>query len=357
MQSNSKYSSLVADKDVLHWLRNLERGSAVTADASIRRLGKSCELLGLNPRQMIVGAQSDPKRFQDSLEDMVYKLEKENKAPGYVANLLKITRQWLRYNNVLLTRQIKIKDANITPTIADECVPTQQELAKLLRSSSSRVKVIASLMAFAGLRPESIGNFDGSDGLRLSDLPEIVLENNCVIVKTVPTLIVVRQTLSKAKHRYFTFLGAEGSTYLREYLERRIKDREALTPNSPVIAHERNDIVTKSFLLTRTVTRHLRDSMRMSGLNQRPYSLRAYAQTALTIAESKAKVSHAYLQFFAGHRGDVTAKYSTHKGSLPLDMVEGMRSAYQQCEPFLSTMALPTDQASTIKEAKIEAFC
>jgi len=356
IESGSKYSELAKDPDVLHWLRNLERGSAVTADASLRRLGKSCELLGLTPKQMIVEAQTDPKRFQDSLEDMVFALERENKSPGYVANLVKIVRQWLRYNNILVTRRIKIKESTATPTIADECVPTQQELAKLLRISSSRVRCIASLMGFAGLRPETIGNFDGSDGLKLSDLPEVVLEAKAVSIRTVPTMIVVRQTLSKAKHRYFSFIGAEGCVYLREYLEQRLKDGEQLSPNSPVITHERNDIVTKPFLLTRTVTRHLRDAMRLSGLTQRPYSLRAYFQTALTIAESKAKVSHAYIQFFSGHRGDMTAKYSTHKGALPPEMVEGTRSAYKQCEPFLSTMALPTDQISTVKEAKIEAL-
>ena len=140
IESDSKYAKLTKDPEVLHWLRNLERGSAVTADASLRRLGRSCELLSLNPKQLVLEAQTDPKRFQDSLEDMVFALERENKAPGYIANLVKIVRQWLRYNNILVTRPIKIKESTATPTIADECVPTQQELAKLLRISSSRVR-------------------------------------------------------------------------------------------------------------------------------------------------------------------------------------------------------------------------
>ncbi|MGD0424765.1 MAG: hypothetical protein ABSA92_15105 [Candidatus Bathyarchaeia archaeon] len=161
-----KYSGLKEDEDVLRWLRNLERDSAVTAEVSVRRLGKACELLDTNPRQLIEQAQKNPKRFQDSLEDMVFRLEKENKAPGYVANLIKIVRQWLKYNNVILTRHIKIKDSTATPTIENERVPSQQELARLFRNSSSRVRVAESLMAFADLRPESIGNFDGSDGLR-----------------------------------------------------------------------------------------------------------------------------------------------------------------------------------------------
>jgi hypothetical protein len=39
-----------------------------------------------------------------------------------------------------------------------------------------------------------------------------------------------------------------------------------------------------------------------------------------------------------GHKGDIEARYSTNKGVLPPDMVEDMRKAYKQCEPFLSTM-------------------
>ena len=50
-------------------------------------------------------------------------------------------------------------------------------------------------------------------------------------------MVVVRATLSKAKHRYFTFLPQEGCTYLSEYLENRIREGENLKPDSPVIGH------------------------------------------------------------------------------------------------------------------------
>lgn len=37
-------------------------------------------------------------------------------------------------------------------------------------------------------------------------------------------------------------------------------------------------------------------------------------------------------------------------------MIEDMRNAYKQCEPFLSTLAQPTEQMTIIKEAKIEVL-
>jgi hypothetical protein len=76
----------------------------------------------------------------------------------------------------------------------------------------------------------------------------------------------------------------------------------------------------------------------------------------MIIAESKGKISHPYLQFLMGHKGDIEARYSTNKGVLPPDMVEDMRKAYRQCEPFLSTTIQPLEQSSIIKEAKIEAL-
>ena len=68
------------------------------------------------------------------------------------------------------------------------------------------------------------------------------------------------------------------------------------------------------------------------------------------------KISHPYLQFIAGHKGDIESRYSTNKGRLPEEMVEGIREAYKACEPFLSTIAQPLEQASIVKEAKIEAL-
>jgi len=96
--------------------------------------------------------------------------------------------------------------------------------------------------------------------------------------------------------------------------------------------------------------------MRKAGVYKRPYVLRAYAETQLIIAESKGKISHPYLQFIAGHKGDIEARYSTNKGRLPEEMIEDMRKCIQKCEPYLSTTTQEMDQSRVVKEAKIEAL-
>ncbi|MFQ5758326.1 MAG: site-specific integrase, partial [Candidatus Bathyarchaeia archaeon] len=69
--------------------------------------------------------------------------------------------------------------------------------------------------------------------------------------------------------------------------------------------------------MTRKISHLLRKCMRKAGVYKRSYVLRAYAETQLIIAESKGKISHPYLQFIAGHKGDMEARYSTNKGRLP----------------------------------------
>jgi len=169
-------------------------------------------------------------------------------------------------------------------------------------------------------------------------------------------MIVMRQTLSKAGHKYFTFLSSEDCTYLKEYLEERIRSSEKLKPESPPIAHERKEAVKKPFVMTRKITHFIRQYMRKAGVYKRPYVLRTYAETQLIIAESKGKISHPYLQFIAGHKGDIEARYSTNKGVLPPDMIEDMRRCYKECEPFLTTVTAEVERADVVKQAKIEAL-
>jgi len=292
-------------------------------------------LLDTTPEGMLATVEKDLKGFQDSLEDLVTKLESEHKAPGYILGLLKAVKSWLRYNNIKLRRRIKVSN------------PT---------ASNPRVRTAEVLMAFADLRPQSIGNHDGSDGLMLKDLPELRIQDDEVSFDKIPTMIVVRAGLSKTRHKYFTFLINEGCTYLKEYLEERLRLGKQLKPESPLIAHERPRATTRRFMMTRKISHLIRKCMRKAGVYKRPYVLRAYAETQLIIAESKGKISHPYLQFIAGHKGDIESRYSTNKGILPEEMIEDMRNSIKVCEPFLGTTAQEMDQSMVVKEAKIEAL-
>jgi hypothetical protein len=357
--ARSKYTELKGNPVLVRWLANLGRGSPLTAEVAVRRLGKTCELLGVSPEELLDKARRDLPGLQDSLEDMVAELEKERMSPGYIEGLLKVVKSLLRYHGVVLPRKIKISNLGATPTIDDEQVPTQGELSRIFRTSPPRVRAAEALIAFAGLRIETLSNFNGSDGLRLKDLPELKLHGHEVVFERMPTMVAVRATLSKRRRKYFTFLPSEGCIYLKEYLEGRIREGERLGPNSPLIIYEKERqsyTPAAEFMKTTKVSKLIRQYMRKAGVQKRPYVLRAYADTQFIIAESKGKIPHAYVQFFMGHKGDIEARYSTEKGRLTPDMIEDMRKCYRDCEQFLSTIAKPLEQSDIVKEAKVEAL-
>jgi hypothetical protein len=189
-------------------------------------------------------------------------------------------------------------------------------------------------MAFSGLRPESLGNYDGTDGIRLGDLKELNLET--LEFEKTPTILVIRSSLSKAKHQYFTFISEEGITYIKEYLMERKNKGEILTKESPLLVLDEKGVKSHNMLRTQLITREIREAIRSAGLNMRPYVLRGYFATALDIAESKGLISHPWRMFIMGHKGDIEARYSTNK-RLPPDMIEEMRESYKKCTKYFET--------------------
>ncbi len=109
-------------------------------------------------------------------------------------------------------------------------------------------------------------------------------------------------------------------------------------PDSPVITFVKG-YRTKSGGDTRhlrivTITAGIRNAFGII-IKERPYVLRAYFDTQLLLAESKGAMTHAYRQFFMGHKGDIEAKYTTNKHRLADELVSDMRDAYGRSLAFL----------------------
>ena len=332
------------DTEFRRWFENLARGSQVTAVERARVLYRFLRAHDMSPQELVDFAKRDRRGVEDILSDFVGKLLKEGKAPGYVENYLKSVRSWLNYNEIRLVRRIKVGNRNLTPTIEDERVPVPKELRTILCYASERAGCSIALIAFAGLRPQTLGNVSGTDGLRVRDLPDLRIEGKRVMFTKVPTMVAVRPTLSKGKHKYFTFLTSEGCEYLEAYLEKRLAIGEELTPQSPIIAvtpgYERMGKSPRNrdsaHITTKNVTREIREAMRPR-FKWRPYVFRAYFDTQLLVAENHGKIGHPYRVFFMGHKGDIEARYTTNKGRLPEGLIEDMRRSFRDCEDYLST--------------------
>jgi integrase len=335
MTMQPKYQELLLDEDMRRWFENLRAKSVLTATVALRNLGHYCELTQTTPTGILAKARSNEKDFRYEFTDFVRKMEKEGKAGSYIARFKKVILSWLKFNDIRLQLTVNISGENETPTIANERVPSKEELARILRKATSRGRVAIAIMAFSGLRPESLGDYEGMDGLRLGDLKDLRLSDEIQFDK-IPAMIVVKNKLSKARHQYFSFIGEEGTTYIKEYLEERRKQGEELTYESPLLQFDVRGVKKNAFLRTTLVTRDIREAIEQAGLKMRPYVLRAYFSTALDIAESKGLISHPWRQFIMGHKGDIEARYSTNKRLSP-DMIEEMRQSYQKCLKYMET--------------------
>lgn len=327
----SKYADLLKSRSVKRWFDNLGRGSDLTAGNYLRKLGSFC-----NSNQLTAAALANLKDRQlyHLLLDTVSSMENGGASGGYIAGVLKAVKSWLSFNGRPLKHHIKIRGAYQSPTLVNERVPSQRELRSILLAGDLKARTICVLMAHSGLRPQVLGNHRGSDGLRISDLPELIVERNEVKFTRIPTLVKVRDQLSKNRLEYFTFLGEEGCSYLKDYLEWRLRDSEHLTEQSAII---RPRIAKKAFITTVNIGDAARQALRKGGFSWRPYVLRSYFATQLMVAESKRFIIRDYRTFFMGHKGDVEAVYTVNKRRLPEDLVEQMRDSYTKCQKYLQT--------------------
>ncbi len=337
MPAGSKYKHLLEDQDVRRWYENLEAKSIITATVYLRTLGLYCNLVKTTPKRIL--AEAPTKKFRDGFTDFIRKMEKDGRAGSYIERFKKVVISWTSYNNLDVKLKVNIKGSSDTPTIANERVPSKDELSRILRMASPRGRVSIAALAFSGLRPESLGDYLGTDGSRLGDFTEAKISDSGIEFEKVPAILLVRAALSKGRHPYFTFLGNEAITYVQEHLQERVKSGEKLTPQSPLLAFDPRGVRKNRFLRTTLVTRDIKEAIVKGGFSWRPYVFRAYCHTGMIIAESKGLLSHPYLQFMMGHKGDIEARYSTNKGRLPPTMIEEMREAYKKCEPHLSTKA------------------
>ena len=345
--------AFLRDPGLAAWHENVARGSRITADVYARSLRLFCFFTGHVPSSLI--RMTEP-RLHTTLLEFVTAEEKRRQAGSSTATHLKAVKSWLAFHGVRVTRPVKIRRSQETPTLSDERTPSQEELRTILLSATVRDRVSCALMAFAGVRPEVLGSYLGDDGLRVKDLPELQIHGTDVRFERTPATVVVRSTLSKTGHRYFTFLSEEGCSYLAHYLQARIEQGEPIGAESDII-HAASGHSTlregNAFIRTMNVSDGIRLAIRKAGFPWRPYVLRAYFDTQLLLAESKGRVAHDYRVFWMGHKGSMEARYTTHKGRLPESLTYDMREAYRRSEPFLSTGPIRIELDAQEKLAKV----
>jgi hypothetical protein len=330
----TRHRKLLENKKVERWYENLKARSQVTSDIYLRNFGLWLEYLHLDPETVIIMARDHFDDFKGSVSDVIRGLEKKGTMGASISTGIKPMISYLKFYNVSVKLGINIRNENRNLKAEKEVIPGKDNLAKILRMATLRERVSISLMAFSGLRPEVLGNIDGSDGLVIGDIPDLRITEGKVNYDHVPVQINVRPELSKIRTAYFTFLGPEGSEYLKEYLELRIASGETLKKNTPVIVPVEKQLLEKKnrFLLTTLLLRRIKGTIIKAGFEWRPYIFRIYFGTNLDSAEAKGLISHPWRQFIMGHKGDIEETYTKREGK-----IEEGREQYSKCLDYLET--------------------
>ncbi|MBX8642754.1 MAG: site-specific integrase, partial [Thermoplasmata archaeon] len=341
-----RYLSLLDDENFRRWYQNVARRHESTAKNYLRCIGKLCDIINFEPKALI----ELPQRERDNIIlDYISKRERKGITGASIKVEIKALKSWLKWNDIEIKRPIRIRNANLTTTLDSEVIPDQEQLRSILNVATPQQKVAIALVAFSGVRLEVLGNYNGSDGLRLSDFPELQLQNETVTFLKVPTLVRIRRELSKTGYPYFTFLGQEGCDYVKAFIEKRFHDtytrwskkgekKEVVDMQSPLIVPAK---VVPDFISTVNIGDIIRKPMRLAGNTNRPYVLRSYFATKAMQAEAKG-FQRDWRVFMMGHKGDIEHIYTLNKNHLRPDLIEQMRDGYKAALPFLETVKQPS---------------
>ena len=336
----SNKARMLSNPEINRWHANMARGSAITADIMLRRLDLFCRAHQISPMELASLGMKDVRTATNLLEDHITWMEDKKHAPSYVNSYVKAVKSWLAHFDVEIRRRVKVRNMNQAPTLQNERVPDAGEIAEVFARAPLRTAAMISLMSKSGVRPEVMGNHDGTDGLRMRDLPDVVIHQGVAKCIRTPCQIVVRSELSKTRRQYFTFLTVSGTTKMLAYLNDRLACGEPLHGDSAVIApdhrHPQNSgkRALRTFVSTPQISKEIRKTFRPR-FAWRPYILRAYFDTQLLIAESKGMIAHDFRVFFMGHKGSMEARYTTNKGMLPEMLTREMRESFVRSEEFL----------------------
>ncbi len=347
----SKREEFLKDLDIKRWFDTLAYNSYISADVMGRRLRLFCEKRDITPHDIVELARKDQMSIRNIILDFINELNREGKSREYQKSFIKAIKSWLRYWDLDVPKSIKIKSMP-SKISSRERIPDEYEYTDIINRADLRTRVIIALMSKSGIRPQVIGNYNGTDGLKLEDMPDIQVINGKAVCKRYPCMINVRAELSKNGKPYITFFSKQGVRYLLAYLNERLKN-EVLRDESAIITWDNKHRYgypkhrNTRFLVTSSISYKIRNVIKVYKF--RPYIFRSFFDTQLLLAESKGKINRDFRQFFMGHSGDIEYVYTLHKGVLPENIINEMREAYIRCEEFLDLEINNKDETEELK--------
>lgn len=339
--------ALLDDQRVRDWYEDKAKNRKLSATTNVRKLSFLLEKVSLSLDEIEAMATNNPNELRRRLNRYATEAKEAGRLDSYLGKLFTGLRAYLHFRRIKFDEYPEL-ESTTGESIANEKVPSQEHLGLVLERLSPRGRVIALLLAHAGVRPQVIGAYEGARGLVLSDLPDLALSPTIAFEK-VPFVIRGRAKLSKTGKSWTTFGTRQLSTSIVSYLNERQERGEVLGPESPLVTHNevrgaalrsrKNSGVQYGFLTTTHVVLEVANALHAlapEGTRARPYSLRGFFSTALL----RAGVDREFREALMGHDTGIAGAYNVGKPWSD-DLLERARDEYLSAIPYLETNATP----------------
>jgi hypothetical protein len=242
------------DKDFLRWINKFDARD--TQKNYWQRMAELHEGTKLRPKDIVARYKAGGETRQALLDDLDTHLTALKKA-GKVATARMI---WAAVVSLLIhrgalavQRQFELKQPPVEK-IAPQYIPTQEEFETMQRFAlCARDRYLAAQLRYSGGRR---GVVDDPEPMRLSNILDLDLEalrRNEIKFKHQTTCAILlygtvdaQGQIQRYRDTYVSFLAPQAMTFLKDYLEERIRNLpkdEHLTPESYLFTPERHDAI------------------------------------------------------------------------------------------------------------------
>ena len=323
-------------KQVERWLGSYE--ALGTRERYSRALSKFCAYYKVTPEGTL---DWDLERIEDNMIDWKVFQRNEGFAGSTIIVEFAAVKRWFIFNRKRIS--VECKNISTTRKMLDY-IPTRSNIQEMLDSAKLSHRVAIAIFAFAGYRP--------------IDISELKYKHVKASLEAGDEVLTIIKQHRKTRQWYVTFLGPQGTRYLRSYLKIRRMNAEIITDETPIMIGNKGlamsaDAIGSSIyrIILRTIGRYpTGESFRRF----RPYSLRKYFRRAMN------QLGDAIAEYLMGHREGLQGMPATYGGLADLDpiAVDRLKKDYTKMLGELETEVSDTTLRAQLeeKEKKQEAM-
>jgi len=308
---------------VENWLSTVSYShsdSEQTRAVYVTQFQKFLDFVQKTPEQIVKEYErSSDRKFKRTyaqyLMALIRELQKKNYAPSSVSSVVNTVKSFFKYNDLPLgfipsgSNLIQFHNRDIE----------KNEVVEILRLCNVRDRAFLCMLTQSGLRPSTIAK------LRIKDVEKILEQDT-----PIPCKIKVRQENTKGMYaEYFSFMGEESVSYLKDYLKTKSKvltDEDYLFTKFGEQYEEKPlnpGILTHIF---ERITKRLKDKGVLSfktSTKEMPIETKAHEHLRGHITRSELRLYNLrkYFRKYAGQAGpDYVNFWMGHTSSLGVDL-------------------------------------